>query len=150
MHTAAPSTCPNSQIHRTRQKLLMSVLCASALLAAGCSTSIPRVAQLRDGLGPSAGLSSSSEMVFAPEATQAELAGLHAGETPEFSRSDARLGSLPPGPQLATSQWPSPQPPSIERYRIIFLPRSASSTLIFLPQREHFNHREFNSGGTWR
>lgn len=150
MNTAAQSTCPGSQGHRTVKTLLIGALCAGALLASGCSTSIPRVAHLRDGLSPVGGLSNSSEMVFAPETTQSQLAEMNADEMPDFARSDARLGSLPPGPLVATSQWPSPQPPSIERYRIISLPRSASNTLIFLPQREYDNHREFNSNRSWR
>ncbi|MBL0869185.1 MAG: hypothetical protein IBJ18_01265 [Phycisphaerales bacterium] len=149
MKTAAPSTCPGSQIHALRQRLLVGVLCAGALLASGCSTSIPRVAQMRDSLTPSGGLSQSNEMVFATEPTHAELAGLEDASFPEFARSDARLGSLPPGPLLATSQWPTPPQPSIERYRFISLPRSASATLIFLPQRE-YNHREFNTNSSWR
>ncbi len=150
MKTAAPSTCPGSQISRTPQTLLVGVLCASALLASGCSTSIPRVAHLRDGHSPVGGLSDSSEMVFAPQTTQAQLEELNANELPEFSRADARLGSLPPGPLLATSQWPAPPQPSIERYRFISLPRSSSSIIIYLPQRDGFNHREFNSNGSWR
>lgn len=150
MNTAAPSTCPGSPISRTPLRLLVGALCAGALLASGCSTSIPRVAHLREGVSPVGGLSNSSEMVFAPQTTQAQLDELSADEMPEFSRADARLGSLPPGPLLATSQWPTPPQPSIERYRFISLPRSSSSIIIYLPQRDGFNPREFNSNPSRR
>lgn len=88
------------------------------------------------------------EAVFLPAST--EMAVALAGEGEEASRRDWGLPVRPGTPLLAATQWPEPEPPTVERFRRVRLPRDARDALFFVPYHSpRWHHLYFGPAWTW-
>lgn len=126
---------------------VMTCVVLMGTLLGGCVSSGPRAHLVRQPQG----LGGSSEALFLPPTTEAALADTDLSAMPEAWRNDASMAIENDGPLLATSQWPTPERPSIERYRYVSMPRNAGTVLIFLPQQTWHGARGGHGGhGHWR
>ncbi|MBX9737937.1 MAG: hypothetical protein K2X32_13530 [Phycisphaerales bacterium] len=136
---------------RTHPRLLGRVaLCGivlSGVMLAGCSVQVPRVEAPRGiaanaeadwtpgaPAGLRAELAPRDALAFLPDATERSLDGVDPSAFAEYARNDARTSPSGSGVQLATSQWPTPERPSLERQRRIYV-GSQNTFLIFLPEQ---------------
>ncbi len=145
---------------RTHPRLLGRVIVSFAVLSgvvlAGCSVQVPRVEASRGVAasaaeadrtpGSPAGLRGERAprdgLAFLPEATELGLDGVDPSAFAEYARNDARTSVSGSSVQLATSQWPAPEQPSLERQRRIFV-GSQNTFLIFLPEQPLHGRRHW-------
>jgi len=137
--------------------MLLALAAAAGLTLAGCATKlqVPRVTQ-DQGVLHSARFAESSpgapatqridraspnSLAFLPPTTERDLDGVDPSAFTEFARNDARNALAGSAIILATNQWPTPEPPSLERQRRIFV-GSQNTFLFFLPD-DNFRHRTY-------
>ncbi len=136
-----PARTPNCS------RAVISLASLLALTLAGCGThQVPRVEDQR-GVLTTARLANSSSLApatqrverapadalaFLPAATERDLDGVDPSAFAEYARNDARAAPAGSNVILATNQWPTPEPVSLERQRRIFV-GTQNTFLFFLP-----------------
>lgn len=83
------------------------------------------------------GVTSNGAAIWSRAEQRLADAGQNTADLPEFARRDSSLNPSTPTPQLATLQWPQPEPPALERPRYLYLSpsffSSSTTVLFFVP-----------------
>lgn len=102
---------------------------AAAAALAGCASS--NVGRAGPPPAPPAG--ARWETVFLTPEPALALSQYDETTLPGYDRLDPYVNFAPPQAQVATSQWPQPDRPTLERGRYITLPHHANTIIFFVP-----------------
>lgn len=74
-----------------------------------------------------------SAAVLQTEGVEVALAGAEMSQFPEYGRRDYTLSPASNQPMLATNDWPSPDAPSLDNPRYIYINQNSSTMMFFRP-----------------